>query len=100
MTFERYHINSSYPRSLDKLSRDYVLYIVRKSDEKVIQVSVVTRAAMSDWWLKMTTKYPKDDYAFVLASISVIGEMYELDLENEKTGVKVNPAPPSSESVN
>ena len=85
---EQLVINPETPEELQKISTDLVGYVIEKSSNKVVNVAVITRRAIPDWYKKSTDKFTFSEHRFAIASICLIGTilgMQVTEVEDKKT---------------
>lgn len=81
-------IGVDYEDELLKRNRALVVFIISRSDNKVVKTTIVEREALPEWFVTTKRMYEQYNYRYILASTSIVGEI--LDLREEKESEKEN----------
>jgi ribosomal protein S17 len=94
-------VNPEIPDELQKFSKDLVGYVIEKGTHKVIDVAVVNRRVLHEWYEKRTKKFDLVKYAFCVGSISLIGTIDGVQVTEvaEDEVLEVDPKDPTKKKV-
>lgn len=76
---EALFVNPDYPPELARHNTDLVCYVVRRSDNKVLDVAVVARPALHDWFVQRRAKFEEAKHYFVLGTTAIVGVLRGID---------------------
>lgn len=77
-------IDVNYPDDLLKRNRAYVVFIIDRKTDKVVNTTVVERDTLPQWFMTKKLAYEQDKYKYVIAALSVAGELLDF-VEDAKT---------------
>lgn len=81
---ETLYLNPNYKAALGSHNLDKVCYVIEKATNKTVDVAIVKRSSLANWYEQRRAKYPEDKHVYVLAGVSIIGEIRGASLQEAK----------------
>lgn len=75
LKFNALNVCLDFDPSLDSHNHDFVGYIIQKYPRKVVKGTILTRVSVEHWYKSALAQYPDDRFTYLLASVSLIGEV-------------------------
>ncbi len=94
-TLKALAVSLNVPSEAEDHNEDLVGYVISKYPRKVVKVSVITRDVVDSWYTNVVKTYPQTKFTFLIATVSVVGEitgLTEIEKSASQYGVKHDPA--------
>lgn len=99
------YLSPEYPEELRKYNLDIVGYIIDRKTTKVVDVAVITRRSLGEWYRRQQARFPVSDFDYAIAALSVIGiikgaEVTDVEDHPKDTSTQHSPYDPSKAKTN